>query len=312
MFAVSSKLTKGASKPKPSSIRIPQELQLVICALGIYICYLRYGILQERIFSTEHGPVGKRFLFSIFLVAVQTATNAAGAATVLTIGMLQNSKSFKPTHAIHSSVISILNVPILDYLIVSLSYISATIFSFSALNYMSYPMQAVGKSCKMIPVMAMGVLIRRHRYNVRNYLCVTLVTAGVALFSWKSNKSTVPASPLGIVLLLASLFMDGLTGPLQERLVARHKPSSHELMFWQNVGAVLWLTPACLVTGEATRAVSFIMKYPNVIVDIMSFSLVSALGQNFIYYTIRNFSALTVTTITTTRKMLTVLLSIYI
>lgn len=301
---------KSVSNSKPLRTRSFPELQLFICTIGIYACYLRYGVLQERIYATEHGSNKERFSFSLFLVAVQTATNAAAAAAVLVHGNFRSPGSFKPPTTNPLSLAAILSVPISDYLIVSLFYLSATVFSFTALNYMSYPMQAVGKSCKMIPVMLMGVVIRRRRYSLRNYLCVALVTLGVANFSWKSKTSAVPASPLGFALLLASLFMDGITGPLQERLVDRHSPSAHQLMFWQNVGAVLWLAPACLFTGEGVRAILFVTKYPHAITDIMSFSLVSALGQNFIYYTIRNFSALTVTTITTTRKMLTVLLSI--
>lgn len=177
---------------------------------------------------------------------------------------------------------------------------------------MSYPMQALGKSCKMIPVMLMGVVIRKRRYKLRDYLCVALVTLGVAMFSWKSKKSAVPNSMFGFFLLFASLFMDGVTGPMQERLVARHNPSTHQLMFWQNLCSVAWLAVGSVVTGEATGAIEFIARFPVVLQDIMLFSIVSALGQNFIFYTVRNFNSLIVTTITTTRKMFTVLLSIFV
>lgn len=294
---------------------IRQEWQLAICALGIYACYLRYGLLQERIYSTAHGPEAERYSYSLFLVAVQTATNAAAAAIALALGLFKNEQkesSAQPVANSKSAKEFFRGVPLTDYLIVSLSYLSAMVFSFTALNYMSYPMQALGKSCKMIPVMLMGIVIRRRRYSIRDYTCVLLVTIGVATFSWKSKKSTVPTSPLGFALLFASLFMDGVTGPLQERLVARYKPSTHELMFWQNICSVAWLTLACILTGEGARAIAFIVRYPSTLADMMAFSFVSALGQNFIFYTVRNFNALIVTTITTTRKMFTVLLSIFL
>lgn len=298
----------------PSKKPIRQELQLIICALGIYVCYLRYGLLQERIYSKEHGVDGERYSFSLFLVAVQTATNAAAAALVLALGLFKSEQK----ESVHSPPIVkqaqgvLSGVPLADYFLVSLSYLSAMVFSFTALNYMSYPMQALGKSCKMIPVMLMGIVIRRRRYSARDYACVFLVTVGVAAFSWKSKKTVAPTSPLGFALLFASLFMDGVTGPLQERLVARNNPSTHELMFWQNICSVAWLVLACLVTGEGFRATAFIVRYPSTMMDIMAFALVSAVGQNFIFYTVRNFNALIVTTITTTRKMFTVLLSIFL
>lgn len=306
---------RGAEAHKvPEKKSMRQEWQLAICALGIYTCYLRYGLLQERIYTTAHGPEAERYSYSLFLVAVQTATNAAAAAIALAFGLFkkEQKESAQPVANFKSGKGFFRGVPLTDYFIVSLSYLSAMVFSFTALNYMSYPMQALGKSCKMIPVMLMGIVIRRRRYSIRDYTCVLLVTIGVATFSWKSKKSTVPTSPLGFSLLFASLFMDGVTGPLQERLVAQYKPSTHELMFWQNICSVAWLTLACILTGEGARAIAFIVRYPSTLADMMAFSVVSALGQNFIFYTVRNFNALIVTTITTTRKMFTVLLSIFL
>lgn len=298
--------TTPSGKPVSNLPLIRQEFQLVLCALGIYICYLRYGLLQERIYSTTHGPDNARFTQTSFLLLVQTFTNAVVALLVLSLNLSPPAKNEKgaPSHSFRRAM------P--EYAYVSLSYLSAMLFSFTALRYMSYPMQALGKSCKMIPVMLMGILIRGRRYKPREFLCVALITVGVALFSWKSKKSTIPNSPIGFVLLFASLFMDGVTGPLQERLVARHNPSTHQLMFWQNLCSAVWLAIGSFVTGEATSAISFVAKFPDVVWDILLFSLVSAIGQNFIFYTVRNFNALIVTTITTTRKMFTVLLSIFV
>ncbi|CAN8065546.1 unnamed protein product [Agarophyton chilense] len=304
------------SHPAPRK-PLRQEWQLLICTLGIYVCYLRYGLLQERIYSTEYGFGAERFTYSSFLVAVQTFTNASVALLVMCLGLFAEPKQREREPSDKSQPKrfgTVRGVPLLDYAFVSLSYLSAMLFSFTALNHMSYPMQALGKSCKMIPVMLMGIAIRRHRYSVREYFCVALITLGVALFSWNSKKAAnaEPTSILGFLLLFASLFMDGVTGPLQERLVARYKPSTHQLMFWQNFCSVVWLLAGLVATGEGVRAGSFVLRHPHVMIDVMQFSLVSAFGQNFIFYTVRNFSALIVTTITTTRKMFTVLLSIFL
>ncbi|PXF47093.1 Solute carrier family 35 member B1 [Gracilariopsis chorda] len=316
-------MTVASLSPQPTPTygrprrALRQEWQLVICALGIYACYMRYGLLQERIYSREYGAHSEKFTYSSFLVAVQTFTNAAVAFLVMCSGLFpappKAPKNIDEPNKPNSFGV-IRGVPLFDYAFVALSYLSAMLFSFTALNHMSYPMQALGKSCKMIPVMLMGIVIRRHKYSLREYLCVAFISIGVAMFSWNSNKAAhaAPTSPLGFMLLFASLFMDGVTGPLQERLVARHKPSTHQLMFWQNISSVAWLLIGLLVTGEGVRALAFVLRHPHVMVDIMQFSLVSAVGQNFIFYTVRNFNALLVTTITTTRKMFTVLLSIFI
>jgi uncharacterized membrane protein len=65
-----------------------------------------------------------------------------------------------------------------------------------------------------------------------------------------------------------------------------------------------------VITGEGKSAIHFSMRYPNVLMDIFLFSLVGALGQNFIYYTIHNFGALMCSIITTTRKFFTILFSV--
>lgn len=308
--------TASSAPVTPRKSPVSQEFQLLFCTLGIYACYLRYGLLQEQIYSTSYGLEAEKFIYSSFLLVIQTSTNALVALLMLTLGLFKSEPSAKKEKNEQTSPSPsfgvIRGVPIAEYALVALSYLSAMLFSFTALNHMSYPMQALGKSCKMIPVMLMGIVIRKRRYAPREFVCVGLVTLGVAMFSWKSKKSTVPTSPLGFALLFGSLFMDGVTGPLQERLVARHTPSTHQLMFWQNMCSAVWLSLLLLVTGDGVRAIAFVTRHPSVMYNIMLFSLVSALGQNFIFYTVRNFNALIVTTITTTRKMFTVLLSIFV
>ena len=44
---------------------------------------------------------------------------------------------------------------------------------------------------------------------------------------------------------------------------------------------------------------------------ILIYSLASAVGQNFIYYTITQFNPLVLTTVTTTRKIFTTLYSVF-
>jgi UDP-galactose transporter B1 len=65
------------------------------------------------------------------------------------------------------------------------------------------------------------------------------------------------------------------------------------------------------VTGEGYRVVQCGVQYPTVLIDISLFSLVGALGQNFIYYTIYSFGALACSIITTTRKFFTILVSVF-
>ena len=58
------------------------------------------------------------------------------------------------------------------FLKMSLSYIGAMLLSNWALSYMTYPAQSLAKSCKLIPVMLMRIVINQARYEVREYIQV--------------------------------------------------------------------------------------------------------------------------------------------
>ena len=61
--------------------------------------------------------------------------------------------------------------------------------------------------------------------------------------------------------------------------------------------------------GGGYEAVEFLKGHPEALLDILLFCLCGAVGQNFIFLTISNFGALANTTITTTRKFMSILIS---
>lgn len=61
---------------------------------------------------------------------------------------------------------------------------------------------------------------------------------------------------------------------------------------------------------EFSAALSFIQRNPAILPAILSFAACGAIGQIFIYYTLSHFSSLLLVTVTVTRKMLTMMLSV--
>ena len=193
---------------------------------------------------------------------------------------------------------------------ISASYLLAMLSSNEALKYVSYPVQALAKSCKMVPVMLGNALVGV-KYKPREYIIVMLITLGIALSQPSGGKSSKESTLLGMSLLFLSLIFDGFTGSHQHLFDHEYALSTHDLMLGMNAFASLYTLIALIMTGEGFRGLDYVMKYPHVQINIFLFGLMSALGQNFIFYTITGPGPLACTTITTMRKFFTILLSVF-
>lgn len=274
------------------------------CAIGIFICYFYYGILQERITRGKYGegPEEERFTCTLALVFVQCVVNYFYAVLMSKTVLSQGEDTTKSSY----------------YGICSLTYLVAMVSSNKALLWVNYPTQVVGKSCKPIPVMILGVLVGRKSYPLLKYFFVMMIVAGVALFMYKDGAASTAAAGdgglmgVGELLLIASLTCDGLTGAVQERMKSEHQTKSGHMMMSMNKWSVAYLGVALAFTGEGLEFVSFVQRHPAVIWQLATFSVASALGQFFIFMCVSEFGPLPCSIITTTRKFFTVLGSVII
>jgi len=271
--------------------------RFLICAAGIFFCYFYYGILQERITRKDYGD--ERFVYSMALVFSQCVVNYIYAVIVSRGVLTQGEDTTKTSY----------------YVTCSLSYLIAMVSSNKALVWVNYPTQVVGKSCKPIPVMILGVLIGRKVYPLRKYLFVLMIVVGVALFMYKDKAGKAAAEAgsgigLGEILLLVSLACDGITGAVQERMKAEHNTRSGHMMKAMNLWSMIFLGVALVITGEGLEFIGFISRHPGVIWQILSFCVASAFGQFFIFMCVSDFGPLPCSIITTTRKFFTVLASV--
>ncbi|CAM9268561.1 unnamed protein product [Scytosiphon promiscuus] len=252
-------------------------------------------MLQESIVSYR-SQRGERLSATLFLMWVPSVVNVVLAY----LAMLLNGRSGE-------------KLPQQVLATAGFAYVGATALSIEALKYVNFPTRELGKSCKMIPVMLFGVLFAKKRYSSRDYLCVALVTAGIVTFNMSkasSSQEDKENSAYGLCLLVFSLVLDGITTSSQERLKAVCKPTVHEMMLFMNAWALAILSAVAYVSGQWVEGLTFTLENPVIVSYIMGFSLASSCGQNFIFYTISNFSPLTCTTITTTRKFFTIIFSV--
>ena len=154
------------------------------------------------------------------------------------------------------------------------------------------------------------------RDSLRDYLQVLAIIAGTAILSMSKKKSAASdSSALGVTFILLALVMDGVTGGVQKRLLADMKrvkitPQPYDLMTFTNLFMMIFALLISFGLGEFGKGMAYCAHNPKVFGLIWKFSMCSAVGQSFIFYTVARFDPLVCSTVTTTRKIFSVVLSI--
>ncbi|KAI6114134.1 UDP-galactose transporter [Pisolithus sp. B1] len=341
-------------------------IRLGLCVSGVYAMFLLWAIAQERLsvpFQSVDGQSAHKFKSALFIGTCQSFLSSLSALTYIWI----RGKSGTPLPALlglnmvmkrdngtsdakaaingrtgnsHNASLSsnsYRNRLLLGYLQCSAFITLAAPFGFAALSYITYPTMVLGKSCKLVPVMLMNVLLYRRRFAPHKYLVVTMVTAGISVFMFfgdekpsKGSNGTQSQSSygqlLGVAYLLVNLILDGAVNSTQDEIFSRYKVSGQQMMFWINAFCTALsvtlgtlplphipvLHPTAGAQSEFASAVTFVKEHPSIVLPLVQFSLTGALGQLFIFETLQHFGSLTLVTITLTRKMFTMILSVAI
>jgi len=300
-------------------------LRLLFCVGGIYGFFLTWGILQERISTMEYAPgeeggVAGKFRYFQVLNLVQAVFAFIFAAVQIRQQRLPLIGATGHGHALTSQLLFF-------FFRIALCSAVGSSMGYRSLRHLNYPTMILGKSCKLVPVMLMNILIYRKHFETYKYATVALITAGVSGFMlFEDARGTGDQkvnSTIGLVLLLANLLLDGATNSWQDQLFLKYRLKSQQLMLFMNAFTAMLLF-ATLSAGvldfntwgldyksQALQAISFIQTHPSCLGDILGFSLCGALGQLFIFYTLEHFGSLVLVTVTVTRKLFTILLSLF-
>lgn len=230
-------------------------------------------------------------------------------------------------------------------ILVSISSSLASPFGYASLAHIDYLTFILAKSCKLLPVMFLHLTIFQKRYPLYKYAVVMLVTLGVATFTLHHPETSkkMPSSKnsgqslWGLFLLSVNLLLDGITNTTQDHVFTSPQTYSRyngpQMMVAQNflstvlTGTYLLIAPYLSAKSamtailpvtippsaglELSSAISFLQRHPQALKDVLGFAACGAVGQVFIYYTLSKFSSLLLVTVTVTRKMLTMLLSVF-
>lgn len=279
---------------------LPDALKLIIGAGGIYGAFLYYGSLQEDVFRYA-AEDGSQFKQAWFLQVLEALANVIiGFAGMQVTGATKG-------------------IPLKYFGISGAAQVSAKACTSLALaNGLSFPVATLAKSGKMAPVMLGSLVLGGASYTIREYLQVAAIIGGTAVVSMGKKKGgDAPSSTMGVVYIFLSLVLDGVTAGFQKRLKrdtaeAGVKPKPYDFMFWTNLFMCATAVVIAGVLGEINSGMAFCVGNPEIYSKIIKFAICSAVGQSFIFYTIANFDPLVLSTVTTTRKIFSVLLSIFL
>jgi len=269
--------------------------QLTGCAIGLQVSYLTWGMLQERVMTSVYES-GEKFPSANFCVF----SNRVMAIMLGAVLMFWDQRDFK------------LAAPLYMFAPAALSNTLSSYGQYEALHYVSFPLQTLSKSFKVLPVMAMGKVLNGRAYPWVEYGEAVVISIGVSIFALggPSKDSGQDTVLLGVLMLTMYLVFDAFTGQYQSRVFkGQTDVTQFQMMFAVNTWAILFTLIALFGTGEWWITMDFLGRNPAAIWDNIGIAITSATGQLFIFYTIKKFGPVVFTLIMTCRQMLSMVIS---
>eukprot|EP00930_Biecheleria_cincta_P056628 TRINITY_DN42707_c0_g1_i1.p1 TRINITY_DN42707_c0_g1~~TRINITY_DN42707_c0_g1_i1.p1 ORF type:complete len:364 (-),score=51.21 TRINITY_DN42707_c0_g1_i1:82-1173(-) len=267
-----------------------------VCGCGVILTLVIYGFLQEKVMTVSYD--GELFKYSAFLVfcnrvaVVLFATTAAACKGE----PLEN------------------KAPLWKYLVISLSNVYGSFCQYEALKYVSFTVQMLCKSFRIMPVMIWGILISGKHYGKRDFMVAMVITLGTTEFIMSgptaSRISTESSSFYGFLCLGLFLVLDGLTSTIQEKLFKEYQTSEYNQMIYVNSLSACVSLCTLVASGQLQPAVAFAMVHPAFGWDVTMLSTAAVASQVFIYSQVKEFGALVFAATVNMRQVISVLYSV--
>ena len=308
---VTSSLTTGSNSNMNSVFADNPEFyqqagKFTFAFTGLLISYLTWGYMQELIMTSEFKPTKSspdgKFPSAAFCVF----SNRFLAIIVAIICVKLK----------HGSVFDNNVAPLKAFTPCALSNTLSSWSQYASLRYVSFPVQTVFKSSKIIPVMIMGKFLKGTIYPRSQYLEALFITIGVAIFSVfaQESKRENGTEIQGLAYMLCYIIFDCFTSQWQDKIYVtygRQNVDPFQMMLGVNYSAIVITTAGLLLSGDFPKVWEFFLVNPDVLVYNIITAITSASGQLCIFYTIKEFGPIVFTIIMTVRQMISICISAY-
>ena len=220
---------------------------LAFCFFGLQISYLTWGYVQEKVMTTEYGTSG-RFPSATFCVF----SNRVLAIVVAFCCMVYKHRS------------AVVPAPLWVFAPCSVSNSLSSYGQYQSLRYVSFPLQTLSKSTKVIPVMIMGKVLNNKSYPWLDYAEALAISLGVSMFSFSEShgkKHSHETQLVGVALLGLYIVADSFTSQWQSRVYKAHPGvDQFQMMFAVNVWSALFTLAALIMSSELFISLDFIAQ----------------------------------------------------
>mmetsp|Transcript_13823 Transcript_13823/g.38205 ORF Transcript_13823/g.38205 Transcript_13823/m.38205 type:complete len:375 (-) Transcript_13823:138-1262(-) len=281
-----------------------QAFKFMLCFVGLQASYLTWGYMQELIMTTKFKETPR----------VPTGMFPSAAFCVFSNRFLAVVVAMIAVKIKHGAVFANNTAPLLSFTPCALSNTMSSWSQYASLKYVSFPVQTVFKSSKIIPVMMMGKFLKGTVYPSSQYLEALLITVGVAIFSLlsKSSDKNTETELLGLVFLVMYISFDSFTSQWQSKIYDQYGKENvdpYQMMLGVNVSAICITTAGLIITGDFPIVFEFLSANPQALRYNIITAITSASGQLCIFYTIKEFGPIVFTIIMTTRQMISICIS---
>ena len=209
--------------------------------------YLTWGVLQEKIMTQHYENFAgqtSHFKDSQFLVFANRILAFIVACTWLQL------KQPSTRH----------RTPLYKYSFASFSNIMSAWFQYEALKFVSFPTQVLAKSCKIIPVMLMGKIMSKNKYENYEYVTAILISMGMICFmtgSADGSKTSGVTTLTGILLLSMYMLFDSFTANWQGALFKSYGMTPMQMMCGVNLFSSVFTAASLSVQGGFIDSLAF-------------------------------------------------------
>ncbi|KAL7511204.1 hypothetical protein ACHAXN_008087 [Cyclotella atomus] len=281
-----------------------QALRFGFCFIGLQLSYLTWGYMQELIMTTTFEPTPSapdgKFPSAAFCVF----SNRFLAILVAIVAVRMRKGAVLANNV----------APLVAFAPCALSNTMSSWSQYASLRYVSFPVQTVFKSSKIIPVMIMGKVLKGTNYPMGQYIEALLITIGVAVFSVasKSSDSDTSTEVVGLLFMCLYVTFDCFTSQWQDKIYVKYGRANvdpYQMMLGVNSTAILMTSAGLVLGGDIPKIIEFFKVNPMVFQYNVITAITSASGQLFIYTTIKEFGPIVFTVIMTTRQMISICIS---